>query len=95
MLVSKQEARNLKLEYPASIYESPCLPAGRETSIDNDKRNLLLTIRVPRSAGMTCSLEINDAVYTLTLQRKGKWACFQSFTIADRIYVLWGTFDVT
>jgi hypothetical protein len=32
---------------------------------------------------------------TLTLQRKGRWACFQSFTIADRFYVLWETFDVT
>jgi hypothetical protein len=34
-------------------------------------------------------------VFTLTLQRKGRWACFQSFTIADRFYVLWETFDVT
>ncbi|MBM4349519.1 MAG: hypothetical protein FJ106_06480 [Deltaproteobacteria bacterium] len=50
MLVSKQESRNLKLEYPASIYEPPCLPAGRDTSFpacqgiftagrDNDKRH--------------------------------------------------------
>jgi len=38
MLVSKQETRNLKLEYPASIYEPPCLPAGRDTSLHNDKR---------------------------------------------------------
>jgi len=41
-LVSKQEARNLKLEYRASIYEPPCLPAGRDTSFDNVKRQFQL-----------------------------------------------------
>jgi len=31
----------------------------------------------------------------LNVVKKGRWACFQSFTIADRIYILWGTFNVT
>ncbi|MBM4349561.1 MAG: hypothetical protein FJ106_06690 [Deltaproteobacteria bacterium] len=38
MLVSKQDARKTKIEHQASIYETPCLSADRDTSLDNDKR---------------------------------------------------------
>lgn len=31
----------------------------------------------------------------LNVAKRGRWACFQSFTIADHYYILWGTFDVT
>jgi hypothetical protein len=31
----------------------------------------------------------------LNVVKKGRWACFQSFTIADHFYILWETFNVT
>jgi len=35
--IEARSSHQRKLEFPVSIDEPPCLPAGRDTGIDNDK----------------------------------------------------------